>query len=254
MTRPDDHTFIGNSNMLRECWDDDAAQPAKVSGEKVIMQKRKKIRLRGWVLRSWRKSLGSWVGFDGTVVYCKWCGSQWKADRIKKFLLERHQKTLKHQSYKLDGSASDKLSALKLAPSVQEFKDALSARMKGESFRAGKAGPEKSLRLAWRLNEALMDQERKRYKEAVTVSVAQDLQGCLLGVRTAACHGKQMTVSQCLTGYTTVKTGAEGIAKGTRQVIRNLWTKRRQPPRGWQGPRNIFHRKHMTEFCEKVDA
>ena len=225
----------------------------KFSGDKTassVSSSRKVPGIRPWVLRGWQDSLGSWVKKSKGVIYCDVCNVEWPIAAVRKSSLSKHAKSIKHLQKVGDIAGA----ALRLAPSVQEFQDALSRRLKGESFRASSAGPPKEQKLLWTLSEALLDLERKKLSMAYSIGVSQDVQGSTLSVRASCCWGSKLQLSRFLVGYMRAKTGSEGLAQATKALVRNVFTKRQKPPRGWVGKRDVFLQKAMSNFCQKVEA
>ena len=112
--------------------------------------------------------------------------------------------------------------------------------------------------------------------------VAQDAQGTLLSVRvtvvthdrsseahgSANCKGSsyvaKATRPVLRPGYAGLEehsmmvlvdddnAGSYNLAQSTRKAIRRLFTKRRMPPRGWKGKRNVVQSKLLNKFLVAV--
>lgn len=123
-----------------------------------------------------------WLRWKNNEPRCCYC-IKWRTSSIVKAALYNHANS---QGHKKNLSAAKGLPAPGLAaPSVEEFKECIQRRLDGVSFRKSPVGSEKDMRLAWCLNEAILDRQRKmlRNGKVISSSITQDAQGQLLSVR-----------------------------------------------------------------------
>ena len=217
----------------------------------------KRTKIRSWVWKGWQKELGSWLQQDKSrrTIFCKVCNITWDSSKVQKDSLAKHAKSFKHLQAigGLPGSTkSENATFLRLAPSSQEFYDCLTRRLKGDSFRGSESGFKREVKMTWCIGQVLLDRERKKLEQTKCIGLSQDVQGSTLSVRFASVHGPDLELSRCLLGYQRCKTGSEGVAAATKKVIQNFFTKRRKPPIGWNGKKDVFLRGAMTKFCNKT--
>ena len=218
----------------------------------------KKGTLKPWVLKGWQKEF-SWLCYDaGTdVVSCKFCSIEWPAANVRKIQLSTHAKTFKHlkDAKGVKGATdSQNAAALRLAPSVHEFRETISQRLKGCSFRDANQGSKREQKMTWCVGEALRERQRKMLRKAHCVCVAQDAQGSRLSVRVSCCFGDLLEVASFLCGYKNAGTGSEAVAKATKRLVVQLFTKFRRPPLGWNSKSDIVLDDSIKQFCSKVDS
>lgn len=240
------------------------AKPSKtaISSSSSSAQRRPEVRtikkktMKPWVVKGWQTQY-QWLRHDAGngILKCKFCSIQWPVSSVKKIQLSTHAKAFKHLSLAKGVSGagdSENAAALKLAPSIVEFRDTISQRLKGCSFRGANTGAKREQKMSWCVAEVLRERERKKLMKAHSVCVTQDAQGSRLSVRVSCCFGDDLEVSRSLIGYRTCKTGSEAVAAGTKKVIQQLFTKWRAPPFGWRSKQNIVLKEGMAQFCKKV--
>ena len=130
----------------------------------------KKGTLKPWVLKGWQKEF-SWLCYDAgaDVVSCKFCSIEWPAANVRKIQLSTHAKTFKHlkDAKGVEGATdSENAAALRLAPSVHEFRETISQRLKGCSFRDANQGSKREQKMTWCVGEALRERQRKMLRKA----------------------------------------------------------------------------------------
>lgn len=233
------------------------SRQAKVTSTKSgTVTKPQRPKLRSWVWKGWQKELGSWLQRDDSgMIFCKVCHMTWDKSKVQKDSLAKHGKSFKHLQAigGLPGSTkSENATFLRLAPSSQEFYDCLTRRLKGASFRGSESGFKREIKMTWCIGQVLLDRERKKLEQTKCIGLSQDVQGSTLSVRFASVHGPDLELSQFLLGYQRSKTGSEGVAAATKKVIQNFFTKRRKPPIGWNGKKDVLLRGAMTKFCNKT--
>ena len=132
------------------------------------------------LFKKWRKAL-KWLTYSDGECGCKFCPGYVKSDPKLCHLL-KHESGRQHQSNVLRarGEAVDLPS-----PTAEAFREVWTERFKGTPYRKSKYGRTQSYKMAFCLNEAMMDDFHKSMIPGmVTGCLSQDAQGVLLGVRT----------------------------------------------------------------------
>lgn len=216
-----------------------------------------KVYWGGRDFEGWQNEFGTWLQRDtgAGVLFCQKCNVTWDEGTVQKANLTKHSKSFKHLKNTNGVSKSSKSEAaalLKLAPPTSEFYECLTHRLKGSSFRGSDGGPKREATMTWCISEVLKDRERKKIDQACCIGFSQDVQGSTLSVRSSCCFGSDLQLSRSLLGYMKCETGAEGVASATKKVIQHFFTKRRKPPEGWVGRKDVFLRGPMNRYCSKV--
>lgn len=231
-----------------------ASSSGKAVGDESLLRRQG---LRRWVFKGWQNEFGTWLQRDtgAGVLFCQKCNVTWDEGTVQKANLTKHSKSFKHLKNTNGVSKSSKSEAaalLKLAPPTSEFYECLTHRLKGSSFRGSDGGPKREATMTWCISEVLKDRERKKIDQACCIGLSQDVQGSTLSVRSSCCFGSDLQLSRSLLGYMKCETGAEGVASATKKVIQHFFTKRRKPPEGWVGRKDVFLRGPMNRYCSKV--
>ncbi|CAK9113539.1 Uncharacterized protein SCF082_LOCUS52631, partial [Durusdinium trenchii] len=163
------------------------------------------------------------AGLDGP-----WANFQQKPGAIlRKFCLDRHEKSRGHQA------ASKSLStdkALHLAPSQESFEELLTQTLQGQSVRAGGVTSDKRIKMRWALTEAILARNRHMLKDCQSMTLLRDERKGKLLVRFRAVLRDLSTVSGCL-GLTPVSGSSDSIALATDALMEAFCVPMRQPPR-----------------------
>lgn len=142
---------------------------------------------------------------------------------LKKFNLERHEKSKGHMT----ASQDDSLGA---APSEETFKSSLQAMTQGQSARQGGGSSDKKSQVRYALSEAVCARNRTLLADSRCISLMRDERKGRLLVRFRAVLQDLTTISGAL-GLLPVTGSAESIAETIAEIMQNFCVPMRQPPR-----------------------
>ena len=152
---------------------------------------------------------------------------------VRLFQLRQHAKTRLHESRARQIPKSMVLLKRSKCPGEDEFMGALQRRGQGLSFRSSPSRKHEQ-KLLFCLGEALKDMQTRDIKDALCVSLSQDLQGTLMSFRFAAVTPRLEVVSGLL-GFKRTKLGALNEIETTKKVCEIFATARTSAPEGWSG-------------------
>ena len=166
--------------------------------------------------------------------------------------LRQHAKTMLHESRVRHVPKSMVLLKRSKCPSEDEFMSALQRRGQGLSFRSSPSRAHEQ-KLLFCLGEALKDLQTKSIKDALCLSLSQDLQGTLMSLRFAAVTPRLEVVSGLL-GFKRTKLGALNELETTKKVCETFATARTGAPEGWSGSLKPVNDELLKAVRSKVEA
>ena len=154
---------------------------------------------------------GPWANFQ-----------QLPASVLRKFTLERHEKSKGHMAASQDDFAG--------SPSDVTFKSSLQGMMQGQSARQGGGSSDRKTQVRYALSEAVCARNRTLLAESRCISLMRDERKGRLLVRFRAVLPNLTTISGAL-GFQPVTGSAESIVEATAKIMQNFCQPMRRPPR-----------------------
>ena len=134
---------------------------------------------------------------------------------LRKFCLDRHEKSKGHQAASKSQSTD---SALHLAPSQESFEEFLTQTLQSQSVRDGGVTSDKRIKMRWALTEAILARNRKMLADSQSMTLLRDERKGKLLVRFRAVRRDLSTVSGCF-GLLPVSGSADSIALATDTLM-----------------------------------